>query len=866
MIPYIEIKGDNSIDVNIDLIILYQQKPIIISACDLAIKTKKLAADLISDNYSTLLLKDRMDLEFEQTISNYIGSFRYKSTKQGDLTHTIIYNKNINNYIIDWNNEGEIAVVTKYLQNRLYMPITEDIVAQVLNNTKYKNDMLQPLDVYTSNPMFENIKAYCLNGVWFKQDLERLDLFADSNDSFDWDKIETIEDYLLAFADPINKKLRENINILYDPQHINKKMFEGKYKPFRGQVPIIQSALEVLKRDRFVYINAEMGSGKSTISSKVNHCHMYEKNKHNYITLILAPAITLSQWKKELKQSIADDIDVKIYRKTIDFIRWYNKTNMQVEKPTYILIGKETFKLDYKKRPAYVKKTAKVKYKTEKIRTGTWRTYTTIDDVEEIKEVLCCPECGIPLKNPLRKTQDVFFTAKDFTGNPKKSNYKCQNCGSVLWQATFDKTKKTSLINFIKVKNIKFDSVIVDEAHESNKSTSIIGNATRTLFNYTNKIILLTGTSNNGYASSMHNILMGLLSRKLKKDEAINIKDFVEKYGTLQAVTKKRDGEYFSYGKAEIRDSDWKEIEGINSLVFTKYLANNYVFATLQDLEKEYPELDYLYCDKNIKVLPELTEKYIPIQHIDAINYNENNLLNQFKEANALNHAQYADSIVKHYINNPFDWKPIVVNENTERSETVTPINMQDSNLLLPKEEKLLEIVQKEIAEGRKVWVYTEFTGGGQYMQGENIPNRLERILKTWGYKVYQLKPSVATYDRKDIIDKYKDKYDIFISNPRLVQTGVNLQFCPTYIVYIPSYQVNIIAQATRRGYRVNSIADNRIYHLYYVDTIEDAVIKRYQRKLAESKAIEGKFNVTIEKEDEIRTASKLAKKISSQL
>ena len=341
MIPFIQIEGDNSIDVNVDLIILDNNKPILVSAVDIAIKTKKLAADFISNKWITAKLRDRNDLKFEKYISIYRDdNFRYKSSKQGQLTHTMIYNTNINNYIIDWNNEGEIKIVTKYLQNRLYKPITEEIVSQVITDNKYKNEILRPLEVYTNNPLFENLKAYRLNYNWFEQELQKLNLFVDK-DNFDWDKIENIEDYLLTFAEPIKEKLKNNIKILYDPQNINMEMFKGKKKPFRGQVPIIQSALEVLKRDRFVYLNVEQGGGKTLQASKINHCHMKEKGKNNYVTLIVAPAITLKQWKEELKNSIEDKIDIKIFRKTVDFIKWHNQTNMKSINLLTLLLAKK---------------------------------------------------------------------------------------------------------------------------------------------------------------------------------------------------------------------------------------------------------------------------------------------------------------------------------------------------------------------------------------------------------------------------------------------------------------------------------------------------------------------------------------------
>ena len=79
----------------------------------------------------------------------------------------------------------------------------------------------------------------------------------------------------------------------------------------------------------------------------------------------------------------------------------------------------------------------------------------------------------------------------------------------------------------------------------------------------------------------------------------------------------------------------------------------------------------------------------------------------------------------------------------------------------------------------------------------------------------------------------------------------------------MPSYRVDIIFQSSRRGYRANSTMENRVYHMYYSNTIENDIIKRFQRKLAESNAINGNFQVTIEDDDKIRTASQFSSKIA---
>ena len=849
MIPYIQSEGkNNKINCNLDLIILDESEPILISLCDINIKNKKICSDLISNSYG-LLLRDREDIFYIKNLYGRDNHYRYKSDKMEDnLTHTVIYNIKINNYCINWNNEDKNEIITKYLRNIHYLPVTSDIVKKILdkeleNNNKYSYynySFVSELTVYTNNPMFSELKAYKLNVSYFKEKLNELKLEG-YKDDFDWNQIDDIESYVFTFLEPIKERLKNNIKVLYDKNNINPKIFEGKLKPFDGQIPVIQSGLEVLKRDRAVYLNCEQGFGKGSCSTKINHCHLYT-NKQNYITLIVTPAITLTQWKDEIKNSITDKINIHIIKKTTDFINIYNKSNMKFDKPTYFLVGKETFKLDSKKAPGVNIKTREIKRKKEVQHTYYWK------EIKEVKEkitIACCPDCGIPLKNELRKKEDVFFTEKDFQGNPKKSNYKCSNCNTVLWQSVYDKTKKSSLIRFIKVKNIHFDSIILDEIHEGNNSESIIGNATRTLFNYGKKILLLTGTSNSGYASSLHNILLGLFPNKLKANEVMDIKQFIKTYGTLMAVSKKRDGEYYRYGRSEIKDSDYKEIEGINAIVYAKYLAENYIFATLDDLEKD---------------LPDLNEYYIPIRQSEEMERNESKLWNDIKSANAFNAKMYEDSIVKHYVNNPFDWNSIII-EGKDTTNIIQSICIND--IILPKEQELLNIIKKEISEGRKCCVYVDFNNGGEYMQGDTISKRIENLLNKNGVRSFTLKTNVATYDRKDLLEKKKDDFQVLITNARLVQVGLNLVFISSFLNYMPSYHVNIVSQSNRRGYRANSTLENRIYHLYYENSCENGIIKRYQRKIAESKAIVGEFNVVLENDESIRTASKFGKKIN---
>lgn len=823
----------------------------IISLYDLASRVKKTLADiriLSKMNYGgSINIKDYNNINTNYTIYFYIGNNEKiitKSCADGVYLHALVYRfKNISlerETGIWWGNNTLEDELLDFVKNVKYIPVTKD-------NMKELWERFDIGTTYTNSEALSKVLLYTYTHYGRIDDeeeifnLEPSDNYKKFYNDFDWNSFDDIESYIHIFYKEIKRKLNKNIDSLYNPQIISQYMFEGELKPYKGQIPLIQSGIEVLNHNKALYLSAEMGIGKTPITTWIINSYFKEKNKQNYSVLIVAPAITLTQWKNEIQSCIKEECDIHIIRTTDDFINVYK---YKVKKPTFYIVGKETFKLDSKKIPAVKYKELEFKFYEE---LG-YRRY-----IRKVKgKFAICPICGKPIKNTQQNKKTEFLKEEDFADNkPKKSNYKCSECGAVLWQNSYEKTKKTSLINYIKVKKIGFDIVVVDEAHEGNKSSSIIGNATKTILRSSKKCILLSGTMNNGYASSLHNILMAIVPKKLKQDECLNVRNFILKYGTLKASLNDNDAKYMTSGRIELPESRYSEAEGINPVVFTKYLAENFIFATLKDLEKE---------------LPQVETNYIPLKQDEDIVKNTNNLIQQFKSIDPFMYKFYEDSVVKHYLNNPYKWNEIEITKN-DNTFYVYPQNIE-RHKKSPKEEKIIEICKKEKEEGRKCWIYTDFTGesgSGQYMKGNNIVFYIKNSLEEAGLKVFWLKPNVPPIDRKELIEKNKDKYDVFVSNPKLVNVGINMAWCGTYIVYIPSYRVDVITQATHRGYRANSQISNRIYMLFYENTIENEINKRYQMKLAESYAIEGKFDVELQDEN-IRTASALSKKLNDIL
>jgi len=106
----------------------------------------------------------------------------------------------------------------------------------------------------------------------------------------------------------------------------------------------------------------------------------------------------------------------------------------------------------------------------------------------------------------------------------------------------------------------------------------------------------------------------------------------------------------------------------------------------------------------------------------------------------------------------------------------VSPDNLEQYasvDVLLPKEEKLVEIVRKEISEGRQVFVYTEYSGSEE----TGIDDRLQEIIESHcnlrGQVSVLRSRSVKAIDRDEYIKKNADKVKVFITNYRNVETGI---------------------------------------------------------------------------------------------
>lgn len=171
---------------------------------------------------------------------------------------------------------------------------------------------------------------------------------------------------------------------------------------------------------------------------------------------------------------------------------------------------------------------------------------------------------------------------------------------------------------------------------------------------------------------------------------------------------------------------------------------------------------------------------------------------------------------------------------------------------LLPKEQKMVDIINQEISEGRNCFVYATYTGEAEYNITYRLQDIIEKHCNLKGRVCILQAASPEPLKREAFIQKKASEgIRVFITNPRCVETG--LDFCfeyegrnynyPTLLFMQMSYEMSVIWQASRRHYRLNQREECRTYYLAYENTLQTAALEIMAAKQVATSAIQGKFS-----------------------
>lgn len=406
------------------------------------------------------------------------------------------------------------------------------------------------------------------------------------------------------------------------------------------------------------------------------------------------------------------------------------------------------------------------------------------------------------------------------------------------------------------------EGVLVSNCHEQKSDESAQSMAAGKLMASTKHTLALTGTLIGGYANHLYPLMIRMTPETLREEGFEWGKDmpFNQCYGRVdRIVTTSHEGDSeVSVGKRvkSMRrcrtgksNTRYAVRPGVMPTLFGRHLIGSSLFITLEEMADELPELDEQLI--GVDMDQELRGEYDRIECELVYACKELLRNGSMKLLGAMLQTLLA------YPDRPYDWEPehdgtpAVGYYKKPRLKTadnwegvVQPADL-DRVEVRPKEQALLDICEREIAEGRQVWIGCQLTGK------RDVQPRLRSLLESRGIRTAILhRDTVPPRDREKWIEKNGAKHQVVLSHPKLVETGLDFfskrpggHNFSTIILYETGYNAFTMRQFSRRSWRIGQSLPCRVYYLYYKGTMQHRAMELIAKKVGAAQALEGELS-----------------------
>jgi superfamily II DNA or RNA helicase len=588
---------------------------------------------------------------------------------------------------------------------------------------------------------------------------------------------------------------------------------------FEAQKHVAAALARRLRTHDYAILVGEMGVGKTTIASALASLRRLDAAA-SFPAIILCPPHLVKKWQREIEQIIPGAKGILCQRmKDVDAF-FKTVALSPVGAPLFAIVSREYAKLGSGWRPAY-----------RNIRRPMW-----MGKSKEVQFVATCPDCNRPITNGgAMVAWDVDWLKRD--------KRKCENCGSALWQLThlnsanrgaFHDTEgkdetitlRYPLADYIarQYRN-RFGLFIADEVHQLKGQSTDQGYAFGALIRACKKTVVLTGTIYGGRATSIFYILYRLSPEVRAQFGWKDAMRFAATYGILEQVTKHADdGNGHGVWSAKKRNKTFvRELPGC-SPGLALLLIEGTAFISLADLGFELPP--YEDAPAQIEMTPEMRDEY---EELDST------LGSEMRARLGRGDMSLLGAYLQATLGQPnAPWREErVVDKKTGR--IVASTEALPNGVPFPKEEYLLDLVRAEVGQGRGVLVYCRQT------DTRDITQHLKELLAADRYRVAILTASVDTQKREEWVEKrVKEGVQVLISNPKLVETGLDLVAFPTIAFYEPDYNLYTMMQAARRSWRLGQTKPVKVYFVTYLGCMEARAMSLVANKWAAATLLNG--------------------------
>lgn len=600
-----------------------------------------------------------------------------------------------------------------------------------------------------------------------------------------------LKDFLGEYGDSLKKKVIERLKPLYNPRsedawdrEARLKLKQLKRTPFPAQEKAILAVAKGFyrKAKKGLILVGEMGVGKTLCATAVAHL----LNKSAYRVLVMCPPHLVQKWIREITETVPGAKAVNLNGNGLDELEALRYAG-RPSQPEFYVMGRERAKLHFRYRKAFV----------EFEHLGTRN----------------CPACGRTLES-IRSRRPT-----------------CKQCGEPLYQPDETGPRRFAKAEYIKkyLKG-KFDLFVADEVHELKGGTTAQGQAFANLACAAKRTLALTGTLMGGYATNLFYIFWRLMPRKMAQRQCIfsSPMAFADDYGVVertQVETKVSEFGMESIGRSRGVRKLVKEKPGVSPRVLTDFLLEHAVFLRLGDISSALPPFE-----------EQVIEVPMDMEQETAYQEFEDELTSAVREALVRRDHSLLGAFVQSLLAYPDGARRGEVVRHPHTGELVASAPPIDEPIL-PKEERLIELLQSEVSEGRKCLVCLEHTG-----TRDLIPDLVERIEDS-GLKAFVLRANTVSTEKREAWVKAKVEsgdYDIMVVNPNLIKTGLDLIEFPTIIFFQTGYSVFTLRQASRRSWRIGQKEPVRVYYLAYGGSMQETALSLIAAKLETALTIEG--------------------------
>lgn len=376
-----------------------------------------------------------------------------------------------------------------------------------------------------------------------------------------------------------------------------------------------------------------------------------------------------------------------------------------------------------------------------------------------------------------------------------------------------------------------FDLLVVDEGHEYKNDGSAQGQAMGVLANKVRKVLLLTGTLMGGYADDLFYLLWRIMPRRMIEDGyryngqgtlGSASMAFMRDHGILKDIYKESEGDNHRTARGKRMTVRTVKAPGFGPKGIARYVLPFTAFLKLKDIgDKVLPP--YREHFQEVALTADQAERYQAL---------ESTLTSELKEAL----RKGDNSLLGVVLNVLLAWPDTCFREEVVKHPCTRQLLAYVPSILdeapSPKEAEMLRICREEKVRGRRVLVYTTYTGT------RDTASRLKGLLESHGLKAAVLRASIDTSRREDwIFDQVDRGIDVLVTNPELVKTGLDLLEFPTIVFMQTGYNVYTLQQASRRSWRIGQKLPVDVYFLGYGETAQMTCLSLMAKKITVSQS-----------------------------